>query len=521
MDKKSKNTMIVSVIALALVLIGVTYAYFSARITGLESASTISLTAGRMGIVYSEDDATVSVSNIYPREEAWITKQITLTGYNTTDQSMAYDLGLNIINNTFLNGELTYDLTGVGDNGTKIADITGESINKTNGTLKLGTGFFTKSDGDTHVYTLKIYFKDIGEDQNYNQEAVFNAKFTVLEAGKLTAFNNCFNGAPKIESYSINEEECSEMLASFANFTTEQVNTFCSGGEIEFGNGNMLSIGTLVEEDPTFVIENNLIENIDYSDELFPSHNDYVNGQYTYTFVEGNYGWRVTLTDKESTNPVTTKLCTYINDEPIISMASMFRNSQATSIDLSSFDTSKVTNMQAMFSSSQATSLDLSSFDTSKVTSMRSMFDSIQATSLDVSGFDTSNVKDMSYMFVGSQATTLDLSSFDTSKVTALIGMFMSMPNITILDLSSFDTSKVTNISNMFDSCSELTTIYVSDKWNLSSLSDTGDVSVFRGNYNLIGGAGTTWQQSMQRREYAHIDEGSSNPGLFTAIEDR
>ena len=68
MDKRSKNTMIVSVIALALVLIGVTYAYFSARITGLESASTISLTTGRMGIQYSEDDATVTASNIYPRE---------------------------------------------------------------------------------------------------------------------------------------------------------------------------------------------------------------------------------------------------------------------------------------------------------------------------------------------------------------------------------------------------------------------------------------------------------------------
>ena len=59
MDKKAKNTIIVSVIALALVLIGVTYAYFSARITGLESASTISLTAGRMGIVYSEGDEAV------------------------------------------------------------------------------------------------------------------------------------------------------------------------------------------------------------------------------------------------------------------------------------------------------------------------------------------------------------------------------------------------------------------------------------------------------------------------------
>ena len=56
MDKKTKNSIIISITAVALVLAGVTYAYFSARLTGLESASTISLTAGRMGIQYSEGD---------------------------------------------------------------------------------------------------------------------------------------------------------------------------------------------------------------------------------------------------------------------------------------------------------------------------------------------------------------------------------------------------------------------------------------------------------------------------------
>ena len=51
----------------------------------------------------------------------------------------------------------------------------------------------------------------------------------------------------------------------------------------------------------------------------------------------------------------------------------MFRGSQA-QLDLSSFDTSNVTNMSSMFRDSQATTLDLSSFDTSKVTTMYHMF---------------------------------------------------------------------------------------------------------------------------------------------------
>ena len=59
-----------------------------------------------------------------------------------------------------------------------------------------------------------------------------------------------------------------------------------------------------------------------------------------------------------------------------------------------------------MFSSSNATSLDLSSFDTSKVTDMSYMFCSSKATSLDLSSFDTSNVTNMSDIFWGSKATT-------------------------------------------------------------------------------------------------------------------
>ena len=107
----------------------------------------------------------------------------------------------------------------------------------------------------------------------------------------------------------------------------------------------------------------------------------------------------------------------------ITSMRYMFYNSQATSLDLSSFDTSKVTGMFFMFQGSQATSLDLSNFETSNVTNMNSMFRDSSATTLDLSSFDTSNVTNMTTMFYNSQATSLDLSSFDTSKA-AMIYMF-------------------------------------------------------------------------------------------------
>ena len=115
---------------------------------------------------------------------------------------------------------------------------------------------------------------------------------------------------------------------------------------------------------------------------------EYVNGQYTYGYKKEGYyapsrlawsyisnnGWGVQLTDKASTDAVTSKLCTYINNKPVVSMSYMFLNSQATILDVSGFNTSKVTNMYNMFASSKAVTLDLSSFDTSNVTNMGYMF---------------------------------------------------------------------------------------------------------------------------------------------------
>ena len=200
----------------------------------------------------------------------------------------------------------------------------------------------------------------------------------------------------------------------------------------------------------------------------------YVNGQYTYAYKqEGKNssslswrnittdGWGVQLTDRTSTDAVTSSLCTYINNKPISSMSNMFVYSQATTLDLSSFNTSKVTDMGYMFYGSKVTTLDLSNFDTSNVTNMYSMFEGSQATTLDVSNFDTSKVTDMGWMFKGNKSTTVDVSKFDTSNVTNMSYMF-SNSQATTLDVSNFNTSNVTNMSDMFSN-SQATTLDVSN----------------------------------------------------------
>ena len=143
----------------------------------------------------------------------------------------------------------------------------------------------------------------------------------------------------------------------------------------------------------------------------------YVNGQYTYAYKQGgqkansglawynisNNGWGVQLTDKASTDAVTSKVCTYINNKPIVSMSYMFGGSKATTLDVSNFDTSKVTYMNGMFSNSQATTLDVSNFDTSKVTNMSYMFYNFtNLKTIYVSNkFNTDKVTDSTNMFSG------------------------------------------------------------------------------------------------------------------------
>ena len=194
---------------------------------------------------------------------------------------------------------------------------------------------------------------------------------------------------------------------------------------------------------------------------------------------------------------------------------------EITALDLSNFDTSNVTDMSYMFgmnwNTSKLTTLDVSHFDTSNVTKMRYMFyNCYKLTTLDVSSFDTSNVTSMYDMFYNcSGLTTLDVSHFDTSNVTDMSYMFSTCSGLITLDLSSFNTSNVTNTSGMFYGCRRLMTIYA------STLFDTTNVSSFQNMfsscYYLVGGNGTTFDNTKMDITYARIDRDGL-PGYFTDV---
>lgn len=161
------------------------------------------------------------------------------------------------------------------------------------------------------------------------------------------------------------------------------------------------------------------------------------------------------------------------NTSNVTNMGRMFYKNSTPKLDLSNFDTRNVIYMNAMFMEAWGIEeLNLSSFDTSNVWFMGNMFKNThKLKNLDVHHFNTQKVKHMQYMFYGSGATSLDLSHFDTSKVEDMSKMFAEMANITELDLSNFDTSNVKDMSRMFDRTVELRTLDISN-FNTSKVTD-------------------------------------------------
>lgn len=193
----------------------------------------------------------------------------------------------------------------------------------------------------------------------------------------------------------------------------------------------------------------------------------------------------------------------YLNTSEVKYMTSMFFNSSSLeTLDLSSFNTKKVTNMYDMFNgSTNLRSIKLpKGFIGSSVTYLKAMFNNCTSlTELDLSGSNSENVKDMSEMFNGCRALsklvltdfktgqvstmesmfcncstleTLDVSSFNTENVTTMCGMFSHCSSLRSLDLSSFNTRKVSDMQSMFEGCTNLESIDFSsfDTENMTSM---------------------------------------------------
>ena len=181
---------------------------------------------------------------------------------------------------------------------------------------------------------------------------------------------------------------------------------------------------------------------------------------------------------------------THFNTAKVTIMSYMFKGcSNLAELDVTHFNTAKVTTMDSMFSGcSNLAELDVTHFNTANVTNMYEMFNGCSnLVKLDVTHFNTAEVTDMSYMFYDcSNLAELDVIHFNTAKVTIMNGMFSGCSNLTELDLTHFNTANVTNMFVMFSGCKSLTTIYVSDEFVITNITNKS-YSLFSGCTKLKG----------------------------------
>ena len=214
-----------TVLFLAIIFIGMTYAFFTANNPEGSTAQIISET-GRMLITYNDGtDNIVPVTNIQPSNAILVNKTFTLTGSNTTvgmkpgdGLSMPYKVGVQYTS-TFSDGMMHYYIKEV--NRPTNSNVTANYVIKpetgkieddyknqivpgndtytgyTHGTFKNGkkytemvTGEFPASLNDqTITFNLIIQFPDNNENQDSEKGKTFNGKIIVnYEAPKPKSF---------------------------------------------------------------------------------------------------------------------------------------------------------------------------------------------------------------------------------------------------------------------------------------------------------------------------------------------
>ena len=179
--KKQKRVMIYVMIVSLICVVGVSYAFFTAGMSS-ETSTTVRADAGTMKITYS-GGANIDLAGIYPKDDVWATKTITVTGNNTTDAEMYYKLTLVVDSNTFKTDDpLQYELvsTNTSTNGEIIPNISKTDITGTS--IELGSGKFKKANNASHTYLLKIYYPKKATSQNANQGAAFSAHVEITSA---------------------------------------------------------------------------------------------------------------------------------------------------------------------------------------------------------------------------------------------------------------------------------------------------------------------------------------------------
>lgn len=214
-DNSKTNTLLLTVIGVATLLvavIGATFAYFTAQMSGGETSPTVKMNAGTLNINFANGNDVDLVEGFEPTkpktecEEKKVNdtdpyycdqaqyepvgvKEFTLTGNNTTNpddkMKMPYTINLVVTKNGFTDDAIKYTLIGTKTGGNaaegELAQVT-QWVSLKGGAQDaqpIGTGYFLPGSNIVHSYKLNIYFPDNHINQDTDKFKAFGAKVQI------------------------------------------------------------------------------------------------------------------------------------------------------------------------------------------------------------------------------------------------------------------------------------------------------------------------------------------------------
>lgn len=195
MVEDRKHTIFLSVVGIAtlvVAIIGATFAWFSATVTGNNTASSVKVQAGTLGITYADGSSNINLTNAMPGASAYKTFTIQNTGGVQSSYKINWKNVTNGFVKTTVNATATDNLVyklEMGDatsqGGTYITQ-TETAAPATGATTQIGgTGVIPS--GKTQTYKLTITFKELGADQNSNQGKSFVGNINVTAVNQSAA----------------------------------------------------------------------------------------------------------------------------------------------------------------------------------------------------------------------------------------------------------------------------------------------------------------------------------------------
>lgn len=178
MEKKDKTNIFITILfilTLLTLIIGATFAWFTASVTGNETASSVIVQTGTVGINFTDGDEIV-IRNAKPGDYA--SKEFTVESSSEASMLQQYSINWDISTFDFQKPEeLVYSIVGETNKDGEVVNLVDKPMPTTIGVTEVAEG--TLKPNETHTYILTIKYAEFDHDQSANNGKKFYGKIKI------------------------------------------------------------------------------------------------------------------------------------------------------------------------------------------------------------------------------------------------------------------------------------------------------------------------------------------------------